>query len=76
MAFARSGTRTRRDRDALRWRLDRLVSIEGRFTKPVFPGDAIATKIWKMGQGEAYFSSEVPARSEAVITLGRVVFRE
>ena len=52
-----------------------LTSIEGRFSKPVFPGETIATDFWKMGAGEAYYVSKVKERDEAVITLGRVTFR-
>ncbi|MBI4822414.1 MAG: MaoC family dehydratase N-terminal domain-containing protein [Deltaproteobacteria bacterium] len=52
---------------------ERLVSFEGRFSKPVFPGDSIATDFWRVGSGEAYFTSSV--NREAVITLGRVTYR-
>lgn len=54
---------------------DRLKSIEGRFTKPVFPGDTIVTEVWTMSSEEAYFTTSVKERAEAVITLGRVTFR-
>ncbi|MFO0723395.1 MAG: MaoC/PaaZ C-terminal domain-containing protein [Myxococcota bacterium] len=50
----------------------RIASIEGRFTKVVFPGDTISTALWNMGPGEAYFTSTIKERSEAAITLGRV----
>lgn len=50
----------------------RLTSIQGRFSKPVFPGETITTEIWKVASGEAYFISKVKERDEAVITLGRV----
>jgi acyl dehydratase len=54
---------------------DRVLSIEGRFSKPVFPGETIAADFWKMNSGEAYFAASVKERSEAVITLGRVTYR-
>jgi acyl dehydratase len=54
---------------------ERLVSIEGRFSKPVFPGETIATAIWPIGEGEAYFVSTVEERTEPAITLGRVTFK-
>jgi len=53
---------------------DRLRSIEGRFSKPVFPGDTIATSLWRIREGEAYFTTRVKERDEPVITLGRVTY--
>jgi acyl dehydratase len=53
----------------------RLTSIEGRFSKPVFPGETIATDLWKISGGDAYFQTKVKERDEAVITLGRVTYR-
>jgi len=52
---------------------DRIVSIEGRFAKPVFPGETIAVEVWKAGDGEAYFTAS--AGDRPAITLGRVVYR-
>jgi acyl dehydratase len=54
---------------------NRLLGVEGRFSKPVFPGETIVTDFWKMKAGEAYFVSKVKERDEAVITLGRVTYR-
>lgn len=54
---------------------DRLTSIEGRFSKPVFPGDTIVTDLWKMNPGEAYFITKVKGRDDPVITLGRITYR-
>jgi acyl dehydratase len=53
----------------------RLTSIEGRFSKPVFPGDTIVTDLWRVTDTEAYFVTKVKERDEAVITLGRVTHR-
>jgi acyl dehydratase len=53
----------------------RITSIECRFSRPVLPGDTIATEFWKIGPGEAYFTSTVKERPEPVITLGRVCYR-
>ncbi len=33
----------------------RLGSIEGRFSSPVFPGEALTTEIWDLGGGHAVF---------------------
>lgn len=52
---------------------DRLKSIEGRFSKPVFPGETIVTELFEMGDGEAFYRTRVEDR--VVITLGRVVVR-
>lgn len=52
---------------------DRLTQIEGRFSKPVFPGDTIVTELHAVRAGEAYYGSKV--KGEPVITLGRVLYR-
>ena len=52
---------------------DRLVSIQGRFSKPVFPGDTIVTKLWKNGDGEALFETEVDGREGQVVVGLRVL---
>lgn len=52
----------------------KLKSIEGRFSKPVFPGETIVTQLWSIADGEAYFVSGVAEREVGVITLGRVTF--
>jgi acyl dehydratase len=54
----------------------RLRSIEGRFTKPVFPGDTLVTELWKIAPGEAYYTTQVKERSEVVIAGGRVTFAD
>lgn len=51
----------------------KLRAIEGRFSKPVFPGDTIRTDLWSVGHGESYYVTSVKERSEPVITLGRVL---
>jgi acyl dehydratase len=51
----------------------KLKSIEGRFSKPVFPGETIATDLWRVGEKEAYFTTSVKERNEPVITLGRAL---
>lgn len=52
----------------------RLTSIEGRFSKPVFPGETIVSDLWKVKEGEAYYVTSAKERGEAVITLGRATF--
>ncbi len=54
---------------------ERVASIEGRFARPVFPGETIAVDVWRMGDGEARFMAGVKERGEPAITLGRVTFR-
>ena len=54
---------------------DRVLSIEGRFAKPVFPGETIAVEVWKVAPGEAYFSAGTVERGEPAISLGRVLYR-
>lgn len=52
----------------------RITQVEGRFTKPVLPGDTIVTRLWSMDGGEAFFETAVAERDDKVITLGRVLF--
>jgi acyl dehydratase len=54
---------------------DRLLSIEGRFSKPVYPGQTIAVDVWRVKDGEAYFSASVVETGAPVITLGRALYR-
>jgi acyl dehydratase len=54
---------------------DRLLSIEGRFSKPVYPGDTIMTDLFAIKPGELYFVTWVKERKEPVITLGRVTYK-
>ena len=35
----------------------RFVSMYGRFSKPVMPGDALTVSIWETGSGEAFFQT-------------------
>lgn len=54
---------------------DRVLSIEGRFSKPVFPGETIAVDVFRIRDGEAFFSASVVERGDPAITLGRVLYR-
>ncbi len=55
---------------------DKVKTIEGRFSKPVFPGDTIVTDIWNIADGEAFFTVKVQERDEQVLSLGRVTYAE
>jgi acyl dehydratase len=48
----------------------RLAEIEGRFSRPVFPGETIRTELWIEGSDVA-FRCRVPDRDEVVLTNGR-----
>jgi len=50
----------------------RFKHVEGRFSSPVLPGDALTVRIWKIGSGEAVFTTSVGDR--AVIDQGLVKF--
>lgn len=54
---------------------DRLTAIEGRFSKPLFPGDTIVTELWTVGEGEAFYVTKTKEAGAPVITHGRVTFR-
>jgi acyl dehydratase len=46
----------------------RLASFEGRFSKPVWPGDTIVTQGWITAPGKVALSVSVKERDETVIT--------
>lgn len=50
----------------------RFKSMEGRFSKPVFPGDALTVKMWVEGE-EAVFTTETQA-GVVVLDQGRCAF--
>ena len=52
----------------------RFTSMEGRFSKPVFPGDTLVVKCWLDADGEAVFRTETTAGA-VVIDQGRCTFR-
>jgi acyl dehydratase len=39
----------------------KITSVAARFTSPVFPGETLATSIWRTGAGEAVFHTEASA---------------
>jgi acyl dehydratase len=53
---------------------DRFVSMAGRFTKPVFPGDALTVSMWELDDGEAFFQT-LTQNGDLVIDAGRCVYR-
>jgi acyl dehydratase len=52
--------------------VNRFAHIEGRFASPVLPGDALTVAMWKIGDGEAVFTTSVGDR--AVIDQGLLRF--
>lgn len=52
----------------------RFVSMEGRFSSPVYPGDTLTVSMWVDGT-EAVFQTE-RAPGEAVLANGKCVFRD
>jgi acyl dehydratase len=53
---------------------DRFVSMAARFSKPVFPGDALTVSMWELGNGEAFFRTSVQ-NGDVVIDAGRCTYR-
>ena len=47
--------------------------MEGRFSSPVFPGEALTVRIWGTGSGEAVFQTH-GGDGRVVIDAGRVTF--
>ena len=52
----------------------RFVSMEGRFSSPVYPGETIRTEMWRDGNIVS-FRSTVPARGVTVLNNGRAEIR-
>jgi acyl dehydratase len=52
----------------------RFISMEGRFSSPVYPGETIRTEMWRDG-GVVSFRSTVPARGVTVLSNGRAEIR-
>ncbi|MGH3492909.1 MAG: MaoC/PaaZ C-terminal domain-containing protein [Sciscionella sp.] len=52
---------------------DALAHIEGRFTKPVYPGDELVVDIWALEEGYAFRTSN--AAGEVVLDRGRLQVR-
>ena len=52
----------------------RLTGFEGRFSKPVWPGDTIVTQGWVTAPGKIALSVSVKERDETVITAASATF--
>jgi acyl dehydratase len=52
----------------------RFISMEGRFSSPVYPGETIRTEMWRDGNVVS-FRSTVPARGVTVLNNGRAEIR-
>ena len=52
----------------------RFVSMEGRFSSPVYPGETVRTEMWRDGNIVS-FRSTVPARAATVLNNGRAEIR-
>ena len=52
----------------------RFVSMEGRFSAPVYPGETVRTEMWRDGNVVS-FRSTVPARAATVLNNGRAEIR-
>ncbi|MCY3832550.1 MAG: MaoC/PaaZ C-terminal domain-containing protein [Chloroflexi bacterium] len=54
----------------------RFESIGLRFSQPVFPGDTLATEIWRRPQGEIAFQTKVKERGVVVLSHGQLRLRD
>ena len=54
---------------------ERLVSLDVRFTSPVFPGETVVTEIWTGEDGVASFRARVEERDVVVLNNGRAEVR-
>ncbi|HET8929308.1 MAG TPA: MaoC/PaaZ C-terminal domain-containing protein [Acidimicrobiales bacterium] len=53
----------------------RLTSMEGRFSSPVYPGEALTVRMWRTGDGEAVFTTH-GADDRIVISAGRTTWND
>jgi acyl dehydratase len=53
---------------------DRFVSMAGRFTSPVFPGDELTVHVWSTGDGRAVFRTTASPDHRTVLDQGVVTF--
>jgi acyl dehydratase len=52
---------------------DRFLSMSGRFSKPVFPGQDLTVTMWEIGDGTALFQTSTP--EGVVLDAGRLSYR-
>jgi acyl dehydratase len=52
---------------------DRFISMAGRFSKPVFPGEELTVSMWEDGDGSGWFRTATP--SGVVLDAGQVRYR-
>ena len=52
---------------------DRFRAMSGRFSKPVFPGEALTISVWEQGDGTGAFRTSTP--SGVVLDSGQVRYR-
>lgn len=53
----------------------RLTSMDGRFSSPVFPGEALTVRAWRTGDGDGVFTTH-GSDGRVVISAGRATWRE
>jgi acyl dehydratase len=51
----------------------RFRSMEARFSSPVYPGDELTVSMWRMGEGEAVFTTRTQS-GQVVIAEGRATY--
>jgi len=54
---------------------ERIVSFEGQFRRPVWPGDTLVTEGWNTGDGKIALSVSVKERNETVLSSGGATIR-
>jgi acyl dehydratase len=52
---------------------DRFVSMYARFSKPVFPGQALSVSMWEQGEGQALYRTSTDAG--VVIDGGQLTYK-
>lgn len=56
-------------------RADRFKSVNARFSRHVFPGDTLATEMWRNGDKEIHFQTRVKERAVVVLSHGVMQLR-
>ena len=55
---------------------EKMRTLQGRFSAPVYPGDTIRTEIWQLGEGDFAFRCKAIERDVVVLDNGKATARQ
>jgi acyl dehydratase len=62
-------------RAALAWDVDRIASVEARFTSPTYPGQRLRTEIWRVDDGLRFRCFTVDGKDTCVLDNGGITLK-